>query len=128
SETSKPSTRSSPRTSAPSASSFATIARPMPPDAPVTRAVSGNKNDLPGRLAGSDQLLRLVHLLERELGADHRPEGTAAPQREQLVNLLLDELGPEAHQAAEVEAQDPHVPADEPRRVDRLPRTAREAD
>ena len=94
----------------------------------VTRAVSGNKNDLPGRLAGGDQLLRLVHLLERELGADHGPEGAAAPQRQQFSDLLLHEVRPEAHQPAEVEPEHADVAADEPCRVDRLPRAAGEAD
>src|SRR5215204_2465222 len=128
SETSKPSARSSPRTSAPSASRAATSARPIPPAEPVTIAVSGNKNDISGRPPRADQVESLVRLLERELGTDNRPERPAPPEGQQFVDLEPDEVGAEAHQPPEVEALDADVAADEPCRIDRLPGAAREAD
>src|SRR5918995_5380839 len=128
SETSKPSTRSRPRTVAPSFSSARTSAWPIPPAAPVTTAVSGNKDDLAGRAARGDQLVRLGRLVERELGADDRPDRSSLPEDEQLTHLVAHELGPEAQQPPEVEADHAEVAADEPRRVDRLPGAAGEAD
>ena len=89
-----------PRTSAPSASSSATSARPIPPAAPVTSAVSGNKDDLAHGSARRDQLVRRLRLLERELGADDRPDRPVLPEREQVTHALLDELGLDAGSAA----------------------------
>ncbi len=66
-----------------------TIARPIPPAAPVTSAVSGNKNDLAGRAARADQLVRGDRIGERELGADDRTDRAVAPERQQLLDRLL---------------------------------------
>src|SRR5215204_6996155 len=108
---------SSARTCVPPASSVATIARPIPPAAPVTTAVSGNKNDLAGRLPRRDQVERLVRLVERILGADDRVQRSAPPEREQLLDLAPDQVAPEPHQPAQVEALDADVAADEARRI-----------
>src|ERR671915_1564026 len=72
SETSNPVTRSSSSTSAPSCFSSSTSARPIPPALPVTRAVLGNKDDLPDVLPLLDQLVCFPGALQRERRAHER--------------------------------------------------------
>src|SRR4051812_43865098 len=126
--TSKPSARSSTATSVPSASSAATIAAPIPERPPVTTAVSGNKDDLAARAAVLEQRERVVHLLERELGADVRLDRACVPQLQQLLDGAAHDLRLQRRQPAEVEAVHGDVAADEELRVHVVPHPRGEAD
>src|SRR5687768_4095086 len=98
SATSKPFTRSSTRTSAPSASSRSTSARPIPDAPPVTSAVSGNKDDLAHVPALLDQTVSVRGAFERERGADVRADHALVPQLDELADGLAHDLRPQPHQ------------------------------
>src|SRR5262245_9771871 len=91
SETSNPDARSSDRTSQPSDCRSSTAAAPIPDAPPVTRALR-NKNDLSDVAAGLDQLVRCGGLLEREVGADDRADGSPLPEPDELVGGGADDL------------------------------------
>src|SRR5262245_51805132 len=98
-DTSKPETRSSSFTSKPSDRSFATIAFPIPPAAPVTSAVmlraraedgqkrdgSWDEDDLSCGLARFDETVRLGRLFEWVLGADDRPHRSTLPEAQDVL-------------------------------------------
>src|SRR5918995_4551152 len=126
--TSNPSFTSSPVTSAPSCSSRSTIARPIPPAAPVTSTVLGNKDDLADMAARLDQLVGVGRALERERRTDERLHGAGRPELHELADRLAHEAGVVTHQASEIEALQPEVAADERRGVKRLPPAAGNSD
>src|SRR5918995_1493023 len=146
--TSNPSFKSRPVTSAPSCSSRSTIARPIPPAAPVTSAeggghageagmpswrrrpadASGNKDDLADMAARLDELVGVGRALERERRTDERLHGAGRPELHKLADRLAHEAGVVTHQASEIEALQPEVAADERRGVKRLPPAAGESD
>src|SRR5918994_5236720 len=119
--TSKPVTRSSSRTCAPSSCSRSTIACPIPPAEPVTMAVLGNKDDLPGVLTLLDQLVRVRCLLQGEARADQRLHGARRPELQQLADRVSNQRRLVPHEAAEVEPMQREVAPDQRRRVELLP-------
>jgi len=69
-----------------------------------------------------DERVRLLDLVERELGSYERLQRPRVPQPEQLADRLPDEFRIEAQQAAQIEARKADVPPDEARRLDLGPR------